>query len=592
MEIDFDPAKAKELRSRLNKNAIAKAIVSDNNRYMSLYKKTMAKIPPKTFTRMNNELNRSLSEYGGKIVSGMKRAMNGTGSVNSVLKNIYDMIGTAIDIVYVRVQRLYGNDRPIHLNDVTKPEEINIIALSTTVTLIPQTISRIMCEIAIGNANYTGGMSLGVMALAMMRSVMMPIIEEWTKTYLAEHSRLDDMLMFSVIFTTCTSFMNHTLNDIMKGAVLPLSVISVIMHVFTLSLNLLTQKYAPKMKYWCFVVSSVLHISLKLSQEKEAMKPKNRKLISALNNIELELTQLYEDQGGNAAGGNNAGGDNKGGTQTPPPPPDKSKTGVSSEGADNEQKITNKSLEQAPEVLNKTGDKTWWDSIWEWVKKTFDWVKNYVTSTVKSAFGQDTARDENGNPIKDENGKEITQLQDAKNKIVKSFDKLKGQLEKVWGEASKYIKDQWNHAGTMTKLFFALGMFALMAAILYLLVKPDMFANAVSEFNKSISNITAGIQNAFKGGSLMGILKGIVNIVLAPFKILFAALNFLIDSGIGDVIVLSLVFFTIAAGFIYYQVTKKMPFSGEDNAATAGGNKRIVSNDYEMANYIFGVNPL
>ena len=327
-----------------------------------------------------------------------------------------------------------------------------------------------------------------------------------------------------------------------------------------------------------------------------------------MNNIELELTQLYEDQGGNAAGDNNAGGDNNGGTQTLPPPPDKSKTGVSSEGADNEQKITNKSLEQAPEVLNKTGDKTWWDTIWGWVKNTCDWVKNTAESTVKGAFGQNTAmeRDEKGNiktdakgnPVsrKDENGKEMTQLQAATADIAKSFDKIKNQLEKIWTTAKGQITKQWENAGTMTKLFFALGMFALMAAILYLLVKPDMFSRAVSEFNKSISNITAGIQNAFKGGSLIGILKGLVNIVLAPFKILFAALNFLIDSGIGDVIVLSLVFFTIAAGFIYYQVTKKNPFSmGEEGGATpapAPAGKYIVANDYEMANYIFGVNPL
>lgn len=591
MEIEFDPAKAKELRSRLNKNKIARAIVSDNNRYMSLYKKTMAKIPPKTFTRMNNELNRSLSSYGEKIVSGMKRAMNGTGSVDSVLKNIYDMIGVAVDTVYVRVMRTFGNTRPIHLNDVTKPEDINIVALSTTVTLIPQTISRIMCEIAIGNANYTGGMSLGVMALAMMRSVMMPIIEEWTKTYLAEHSRIEDMLTFSVIFTTCTSFMNHTLNDIMKGAVLPLSLISVIMHVFTLSLNLLTQKYAPKMKYWCFVVSSVLHISLKLSQEKEAMKPRNRKLISALNNIELELTQLYEDQGGNAAGGNNAGGNTKDGSQNPPVAPNL--TGTDNKTTD-PKKLSDNATNGAGEVQGKTGDKSWWDTIWGWVKQTYDWVEKMVTSTVKGAFGQNAARDENGNVIK-KDGKEVTELENAKDKIVTSFGKLKNQLEKIWNVAKDKIKDQWNNAGTMTKLFFALGMFALMAAILYLLVKPDMFANAVSEFNKSISNITAGIQNAFKGGSVFGILKGLINIVLAPFKILFAALNFLIDSGIGDVIVLSLVFFTIAAGFIYYQVTKKMPWEGgESNAAPAAGGtgKYIVANDYDMANYIFGVNPL
>ena len=90
----------------------------------------------------------------------------------------------------------------------------------------------------------------------------------------------------------------------------------------------------------------------------------------------------------------------------------------------------------------------------------------------------------------------------------------------------------------------------------------------------------------------MGILKGLINIVLAPFKIIFAALNFLVDSGIGDVIVLCIAFFTIAAGFIYYQVTKKMPWdTGEGGAAAGGNTQSMIANDYEMANYIFGVKP-
>lgn len=585
MEIDFDPAKVKELRSRLNKNAITKAIYDDNRRYMALYNRTMSKIPPKTFTRMNNELNKALSTYGEKIVAGAKRAYKGTGSFDAVLKNIYDMIGAAVDIVYVRIQKVFGNNSPVHLNNVKKPEDINIYALSTTITLIPQAISRIMCEIAIGNANYTGGMSLGIMALATMRSFMMPIIEEWTKTFLAEHSNFYDISVFSVTFVTCTSLINHTYNDIMKGAVLPLSVISVVMYIFTMSLNLLTQKYAPKMKYWCFVLSSVLHVSLKLSQENNIMKSKtNKKLIAALSNIEYSVSKLYADEGAGQQAGDNAGGN----TATKNSPANIGGM-PNNNNVKDEEGATKNGTGAAPGMQNNSQDQGWWTSVWNWVNETFDKVKDWTVQTAKSTVGLDTATDEKGNK-KIVNGKEVTRLEDTKAKIAESFKKLKAQLDKVWGEAKKYITDQWNNAGIMTKLFFALGMFALMAAIVFLLVKPDMFAEAVKEFNQAITNITTGIQNAFKGGSLMGILKGLINIVLAPFKIIFAALNFLVDSGIGDVIVLCIAFFTIAAGFIYYQVTKKMPWdTGEGGAAAGGKTQSMIANDYEMANYIFGV---
>ena len=597
MDLEFDPVKAKNIRSKLNKNALTKAIYNDNKRYMSLYNKTMAQIPPKTFTRMSNELNKSLSEYGERVTKSLKRAMNGTGGVDYLLKTIYDMIGAAVDIVYSRIQKLFGSTTTVHLNDVKGPEDINIYALSVTVILIPQTISRVMCEIAVGNVSYTGGMSLGLMALATMRSIIMPIIEEWTKTFLVEHGGAYEISAFTSIFSVCTRFIHFTYNDIMEGVVAPLTVINFMMYVVTITLNLLTKKYAPKMKYWCFVLSSLLHISLSLIQENKIMtkiRP-NKKLISALNNIESELEHLYADADTQAPQANTQVGSDNTGTDSIPKPNDNIKV----PGADkikDQNSATETSTNSAPEVLGKTNDKSWWDSVWGWVKNTCNWVKGYAESTVKGAFGQNTAttKDDKGNRVirKDENDKPMTELQAAKEDIAKSFDKLKNQLEKIWSTAKNEIAKKWDNAGVMTKLFFALGMFALMAAILYLLVKPDMFSQAVAEFNKSISNIAAGVQNAFKGGSVFGILKGLINIVLAPFKILFAALNFLIDSGIGDVIVLSLVFFTIAAGFIYYQVTKKKPWDGgEDNAASAGGaGKYIVANDYEMANYIFGVN--
>lgn len=122
------------------------------------------------------------------------------------------------------------------------------------------------------------------------------------------------------------------------------------------------------------------------------------------------------------------------------------------------------------------------------------------------------------------------------------------------------VKELWEKASKSYKIFFVIGIALLLGVLSFLLVKPDMITDAWDGFKKSMSNIKQGIVNAFKQGSFLGMLKGILNIFLAPFKVILSGIDAIIDSGIGDLLSICFIIFGIACVFMYYKITGKYPF--------------------------------
>lgn len=145
------------------------------------------------------------------------------------------------------------------------------------------------------------------------------------------------------------------------------------------------------------------------------------------------------------------------------------------------------------------------------------------------------------------------------NTIINGEDKSWWQQLRT-GANKPGVKELWDKASKSYKIFFVIGIALLLGVLAFLLVKPDMIADAWDGFTKAMSNIKKGIADAFKQGSFLGMLKGILNIFLAPFKVILAGIDAIIDSGVGDLLAICLIIFGIACVFMYYKITGKYPF--------------------------------
>ena len=139
-------------------------------------------------------------------------------------------------------------------------------------------------------------------------------------------------------------------------------------------------------------------------------------------------------------------------------------------------------------------------------------------------------------------------------KMKKAFLKLYDMLKTKWNELLAAAKDPWKNSSFFVKTFVIVGVIALVSALIYLTVKPDIFMEAANAFSTAFSNISSGIKSAFSENTLGGMVKGIVGIFLAPVKILFEAIKLIADSGIGDIIILCFLSFGAASAFMYYQL--------------------------------------
>lgn len=189
------------------------------------------------------------------------------------------------------------------------------------------------------------------------------------------------------------------------------------------------------------------------------------------------------------------------------------------------------------------------------IQTIMDWLKK-LWAAVQKIPGSANAQVEN---IKKALKNVATRLNEYFKTIMEGdkktfFQKLGGAKD------SAGVKEMWSNLDKSYKVFFMAGVALLIGVLSFLLVKPDMLEDAWTGFKQSMKNMKNGIVKAFKGGSLLGILKGILNIFLVPFKVIFSAIEALIDSGIGDLLAVCLILFAVSAGFMYHKITGKIPF--------------------------------
>ena len=170
------------------------------------------------------------------------------------------------------------------------------------------------------------------------------------------------------------------------------------------------------------------------------------------------------------------------------------------------------------------------------------------------------------------------------------LEKIKANLQKFSAKMNEYwqtikngtngndgLKNMWAKNSTTYKVLFVIGIILFIVVLSYLLIKPDMLEDTWKEFSKAMTNIKNGIAKAFKQGTFMGVIKGIFNIFLAPFKVIMAGITALIDSGIGDLLVICLFFLSVSAVFMYFKITGKKPFETQTQAQARICKEKLIS---------------
>lgn len=274
----------KEIRKRLTKNALIKPLYADNAAYSRIYKKAVSNIPPKTFTRMSNEAANAISEYGSKILTAVKRVIEGRTEINTVFDIIYDAIGNGVDILYHRLSSL-TDKKSKHLYDIKDDSSLNYAAFYSTIAIVPQLLCTELCNLAMANA----GDPLKVityLALILMRSLISPIVEEWARTFLISiDGKYGELSAVFATTNTLSFFITHkkffndsfgidiSSTDSSKYFIYALYFLS---QVITTSLELLVTNSSKKMRNWCFFLGTIMNISFKTFLEKSTRKRPRR----------------------------------------------------------------------------------------------------------------------------------------------------------------------------------------------------------------------------------------------------------------------------------------------------------------------------
>lgn len=186
-------------------------------------------------------------------------------------------------------------------------------------------------------------------------------------------------------------------------------------------------------------------------------------------------------------------------------------------------------------------------------------LKNWLAKVWQLLQSLPSTVNENAEKIKKAFKNIGTKIGNYWNTIINGEDKSWWQQWRT-GANKPGVKEIWAKASQSYKVLFVIGIALLIIVLSYTLVKPDMIADAWNGFTKALSNIKSGIASAFRQGSFVGMLKGILNIFLAPFKVLLAGIDAIIDSGIGDLLSICLIIFGLACVFMYYKITGKVPF--------------------------------
>ena len=158
-------------------------------------------------------------------------------------------------------------------------------------------------------------------------------------------------------------------------------------------------------------------------------------------------------------------------------------------------------------------------------------------------------------------------IADGWEKIKEAYNKFMEMLKKYWDTIMKGdgkiqgAEAFWNNAKDWQKVLIILSCAGIICVLIYLLTDKEMITDAFNEFKKSMANIKTGIVKAFQQGTVKGVFTALINIFTAPFKIIMAAVKAIIDSGVGDILIMVFILFGITSAVIYYVITGQIPFA-------------------------------
>jgi hypothetical protein len=157
--------------------------------------------------------------------------------------------------------------------------------------------------------------------------------------------------------------------------------------------------------------------------------------------------------------------------------------------------------------------------------------------------------------------------------IFDTYEKIEEQLIKVYNTVSKEVTRLWENADFWQKITFYVGVIFMLLTCAYIsITDPGAALNKIwnsvkTSLNKSGDIIVEGSKKLISG-KVSALVNIVLEILLAPLKAIYGALESAADTGILTALTLCLGFISASMGILYYRVTN-VQLKGADKAAEA-----------------------
>jgi hypothetical protein len=163
--------------------------------------------------------------------------------------------------------------------------------------------------------------------------------------------------------------------------------------------------------------------------------------------------------------------------------------------------------------------------------------------------------------------------------VLKTYEKISFKLDKIYNKISKNASSLWKDAALWQKITFFVGVIFMLFVCGYVSITDpgaalDKILNAMkASFSKSGEIIVEGSKKLV-GGNISALGTIILEIILAPFKVIYNVLEASADSGVLTALTLAIIFIGVSMGILYYRVSGKKPkdvISSKTASAAAKG---------------------
>lgn len=141
-------------------------------------------------------------------------------------------------------------------------------------------------------------------------------------------------------------------------------------------------------------------------------------------------------------------------------------------------------------------------------------------------------------------------------KMVSSFKTMYNKVLDYWHKFSTSGTGRF-----IAYTFLCLGILCAIAMIICMLMNPDGKQKTINLLDQFYSGLKDGISKAFKQGTL----KGIMSVLLAPFKAIAGTFKVMSQTTVGRLLIIALVFLFLAGVLFYGQYLKLNPKNNDAN---------------------------